>query len=110
MPTSAHTYALFIRTHWLDKLGLSVPKTWDEIKKVAHAFTFDDPDGNGKNNTYGFTMRLSTTRGYASAFFSSYIWQAGGNYLVETQAGKFKGALVSKTAKTLKILISGLAS
>jgi len=108
VPTSAHTYALFIRTDWLDKLGLAAPKTWDEIKKVAHAFTFDDPDGNGKNDTYGFTMPLSTTRGYASSFSSSYIWQAGGNYLVETQTGKFKGALDSKEAAEAMAFLRGM--
>lgn len=100
VPTSAHTYALFIRQDWLDKLGMKAPTTWDELKKVAHAFTFNDPDGNGKNDTYGFVMPLATTRGYASSFSSSYLWQAGGNYLVATQPGKFKAALDSKEAVT----------
>lgn len=73
VPTSGHTYALFIRKDWLSTLGIQPPKTGNDIKKVAHAFTFDDPDGNGKNDTYSFTMPLSTTRGYASSFSSSYL-------------------------------------
>ena len=93
VPTSAHTYALFIRQDWLNKLNLKAPTTWEELKNVAKAFTHDDPDGNGKNDTYGFTMPLATTRGYASSFSSSYLWQAGANYLVATQPGKFKAAL-----------------
>ncbi len=45
---------VLIRKDWLDKLGLSVPKTIDEYLDVMRAFTFKDPDGNGKNDTYGY--------------------------------------------------------
>ncbi|GAB2694463.1 extracellular solute-binding protein [Paenibacillus thermoaerophilus] len=45
-----------IRKDWLDNLGLEVPKNYDELKKVALAFTKDDPDRNGKNDTYGIAM------------------------------------------------------
>jgi putative aldouronate transport system substrate-binding protein len=45
---------LVIRKDWLDKLGLKMPTTLDELFEVCHAFTFKDPDGNGKNDTYGF--------------------------------------------------------
>jgi putative aldouronate transport system substrate-binding protein len=45
---------LVIRKDWLDKLGLAVPTTPDELFAVAEAFTTQDPDGNGQNDTYGF--------------------------------------------------------
>lgn len=45
----------YIRKDWLDNLGLSPPKTWDEFYKVLRAFTFDDPDGNGIDDTRGYT-------------------------------------------------------
>ncbi|MNI16770.1 Lipoprotein LipO precursor [compost metagenome] len=45
-----------IRKDWLDNLGLKMPTTYDELKKVAIAFTKDDPDKNGKNDTYGFGL------------------------------------------------------
>jgi len=45
-----------IRKDWLDKLGLPVPQSYEELKKTALAFTNDDPDGNGKNDTYGIAM------------------------------------------------------
>lgn len=48
------TDGLVIRKDWLDKLGLKVPKTTDELLAVAKAFTEKDPDGNGKADTYGF--------------------------------------------------------
>lgn len=46
----------YIRKDWLDNLGLKVPTTWNELYEVAKAFTFNDPDGNGKNDTVGFTL------------------------------------------------------
>jgi len=45
---------VLIRKDWLDKLGLSVPKTMDEYLDVMRAFTFKDPDGNRKDDTYGY--------------------------------------------------------
>ena len=42
-----------IRKDWLDKLGLEVPTTPEELLEVAVAFTEQDPDGNGQNDTYG---------------------------------------------------------
>lgn len=92
VPTSAQTFALFIRKDWREKVGLPQPKSWGDILTLAKAFTTQDPDGNGKNDTYGFIVPASTTRGYASWFMSSFIWQAGGDYVSE-KAGKFTGTL-----------------
>ncbi len=44
---------LYIRKDWLDNLKLEVPKTMDDLYKVLKAFTYNDPDGNGKNDTIG---------------------------------------------------------
>lgn len=46
---------IIMRQDWLDNLGLSYPTTLDEFKEVMRAFTFDDPDGDGQQNTYGWT-------------------------------------------------------
>lgn len=45
----------WIRKDWLEKLQLDPPTTIEEFKNVARAFTEDDPDGNGKRDTYGIT-------------------------------------------------------
>ncbi len=42
-----------IRQDWLDNLGLSMPETFDELYDVLYAFTYNDPDGNGVDDTYG---------------------------------------------------------
>jgi putative aldouronate transport system substrate-binding protein len=55
-------YGMIIRKDWLDNLGLQMPKTTDELYKVAKAFTENDPDKDGKQNTFGIqedsTMEL----------------------------------------------------
>lgn len=46
-------YGLFYRQDWLDKLGMKPPTTIDEYYEMLKAFTYNDPDGNGKQDTYG---------------------------------------------------------
>jgi putative aldouronate transport system substrate-binding protein len=62
---------VLIRKDWLDKLGLKVPTTTDEFLEVMKAFTFKDPDGNGKDDTYGFGAFLElrpTNEGLGTRF------------------------------------------
>ena len=52
---------LLIRKDWLDNLGLAVPKTLDDLYNCMYAFTYNDPDGNGRNDTYGFGAFLEVS-------------------------------------------------
>ena len=45
---------ILIRKDWLDKLGLQIPVTLEDYYNVMKAFTNEDPDGDGLNNTYGY--------------------------------------------------------
>lgn len=58
--TIVRNEGVIIRSDWLKKLGLSVPKTTAEYLEVMKAFTTRDPDGDGKANTYGFGAFLET--------------------------------------------------
>lgn len=58
-----------IRKDWLDKLGLKVPVTVEDYLAVAKAFTERDPDGNGKNDTYGFGLFPEWTVAFRDAGF-----------------------------------------
>lgn len=49
----ANSAGPIIRTDWLKKLNLEMPETLDELHDVLAAFTNNDPDGNGKKDTYG---------------------------------------------------------
>jgi putative aldouronate transport system substrate-binding protein len=44
----------YLRKDWLDKNNLSIPTNYDEFKNVLKVFS-DDPDKNGKKDTFGFT-------------------------------------------------------
>ena len=55
-PNSYDKWGFLINKKWLDKLGLKPPKTVAEFVEVCRAFTNNDPDGNGRNDTYGATF------------------------------------------------------
>ncbi|GIE95367.1 extracellular solute-binding protein [Paractinoplanes rishiriensis] len=44
------------RKDWLAKVGLPEPESVPDLYKVAKAFTEQDPDGNGKKDTYGLII------------------------------------------------------
>lgn len=47
---------IWIRKDWLEALSLDAPATMDELIQVANAFTKDDPNGSGRNDTYGIAL------------------------------------------------------
>ncbi len=55
MPTFVSDFSntIYVRQDWLDNLGMEQPTTIEEFEEMLRAFTEDDPDGNGKNDTYG---------------------------------------------------------
>ena len=46
---------LIVRKDWMEKLGIPEPKTEEDYINMAVAFAKGDPDGNGQNDTAGFT-------------------------------------------------------
>ncbi|MBW7452661.1 extracellular solute-binding protein [Paenibacillus sepulcri] len=65
---------IWIRTDWLKNLGLEPPKTMDDVMKIAEAFTKNDPDQNGVNDTYGLGLVKDLMGGFAGldGFFEGY--------------------------------------
>ena len=54
------------RKDWLDKLGIKkLPKTIEEYEEAFKRISQNDPDGNGKNDTYGLS-------GDMTAFYMSF--------------------------------------
>lgn len=93
----------FIRHDWLDKLGLDVPSTQQELVDTMIAFATQDPDGNGAADTFGFVFHkdLWGSQYSLEGFFNSYhaypnIWyeDESGNLIYGTvQAEPMKAAL-----------------
>lgn len=47
---------LSYRKDWADKLGLAAPETIEDVYQMLHAFAYQDPDGNGQDDTYGLVL------------------------------------------------------
>jgi putative aldouronate transport system substrate-binding protein len=70
-------YAFTYRKDWLTNVGLQQPKTIDDLYNMFKAFTNNDPDKNGVNDTYGLTMMIkndSLRPDFGVAFGSPYLW------------------------------------
>lgn len=74
---------IIIRKDWLDALGLQEPQTLDELIQVMKAFTTQDPDKNGKDDTFGFGVNNNV-----SGFGLLNIYRGGPNGW-EAKDGKF---------------------
>ncbi|OUS78127.1 hypothetical protein B1748_05025 [Paenibacillus sp. MY03] len=65
---------VIFRKDWLDRLGLQEPKTVEELIEVMYAFAKEDPDDNGKDDTFAFGV-TSGVNGFG--LFNS--WYGGAN-------------------------------
>ncbi len=61
IPRIRHTARMggIIRTDWLENLGMEMPTTIDELHDILYAFTYNDPDQNGVDDTIGVSMNDS---------------------------------------------------
>ncbi len=83
----------WIRGSWLENLDLEVPTNIEQLFDVMKAFTYDDPDQNGQNDTYGFvggiaqdgTISNSPVQGLG---LSNIMWLFGVNpHKIEIENG-----------------------
>ncbi|MEV5558570.1 sugar ABC transporter substrate-binding protein [Nonomuraea wenchangensis] len=88
-PFSAQAFALIVRKDWREKVGMEPPATWEDLAKLAVAFTEKDPDGNGQKDTSGLVAPAGTKRGYASWYASSLIYANGADFLKANGPGKY---------------------
>lgn len=51
-----------VRKSWLDKVGEKFPTTWTDVQRVAVKFRENDPDGDGKANTFGMALQAAKPR------------------------------------------------
>lgn len=79
-----------VRQDWLDNVGLSIPDdgivTLDEFQEILKRFTLNDPDKNGKNDTFGFAASLNDT-GYLEPII---VWPFGINGWQKAQGGPYQ--------------------
>lgn len=88
-----------IRTDWLENLGLEMPETIEELHDILYAFTYNDPDQNGQNDTFGFSMQASDLK-TVTTLLSIYMggcntWQVNedGSFTAEYETEVYQQAL-----------------
>lgn len=77
---------VILRKDWLDALEMEEPGTLDELYEVLRRFTYEDPDQNGMQDTFGLADRNELVYG-AFKTLSSYFgtpnnWAVERNQLV----------------------------
>ena len=74
-----------IRADWLENVGITdfvegKPVTLDQMTEILRKFTFDDPDGNGIDDTFGLGV-YGSGEGNMDVFFGATFGLGGwGNY------------------------------
>lgn len=106
---------MFINKTWLDKLGLQMPTTWDELENVLDAFKTQDPNGNGKADEVPMNIRslgfglwsplvLMNSEGVVTSFMGGGASEQG--YYVDN--GKVKSYYTSDALKDVVSYLHGL--
>lgn len=96
---------LWIRKDWLDKLKLPEPKTMKDVLTISEAFTTQDPDQNGKKDTYGLAITKDLYNGVMGleGFFAGY--HAYPNMWIDDGSGKLVwGSTLPEVKQGLQVL------
>ncbi|WP_353952250.1 ABC transporter substrate-binding protein [Knoellia sp. S7-12] len=79
---------LYINKAWLDKLGLTMPKTIDEYHAALQAFKTKDPNGNGKDDEIPLSFRTDSFCANPSDLIAALGGQVDNNEHRIVQDGK----------------------
>lgn len=92
---------LYVRADWLKNLNLKAPKTMADVLKISKAFTHNDPDKNGKNDTYGLALEKGLVGGYAdlNGFMEGYHAYVDNAFLKDA-SGNLVSGLIQPQVKT----------
>lgn len=85
---------IMVRNDWIKKVGGKVPKTPEDALELCKQFTENDPDGNGKKDTYGL---FGAGIGVFNALL--YTYDASVNNDIIIRDGKVTSTLLSPYMK-----------
>jgi putative aldouronate transport system substrate-binding protein len=74
-----------VRQDWLDNLGLKMPTNLTEFEDMLKKFTLNDPDKDGKANTYGLSTDSTGYGGTFEMIFGAYGIQKGQSFLKDNK-------------------------
>ncbi|GAA3413549.1 extracellular solute-binding protein [Paenibacillus hodogayensis] len=95
-------YLMYGRKDWLDRLGLKPPTTLDEYYSVIKAFAERDPDGNGKPNTVGLSIRENL--GGTGPMFGAFGTQVSLTAWYEREGRLVNGTVLPETKEALAFM------
>lgn len=72
--TAASSMAVFYRADWASAMGKTWEgsPSWEQFMDLLNAYTYNDPDGNGKADIWGMTTSGSGLGGLYDIFFASF--------------------------------------
>ncbi|XEC93004.1 extracellular solute-binding protein [Paenibacillus tarimensis] len=89
---------------WLENIGYSEPpKTLEEFEDVLTKFTKNDPDKNGKNDTYGMSARGKLPIQMFTSVFSAHAVNPY-QFKLDAEGKVTWGAITEETRTALKLL------
>ncbi len=94
------TQVLWVRTDWLKKLNLPEPKNMQDVFKIAEAFTFNDPDGNQKADTFGLGVNKDLWGVYAALEGFCNGFHAYPNIWIKDKSGNLVYGSIQPEMKT----------
>ena len=89
-------FLMGIRKDWLDNLGLEMPETWAELTEIARAFTYDDPDGDGEDNTWGYALATNFAHSQLPYTHFGVVVQRGENMVLDNDGTINFGLMTDK--------------
>jgi len=96
---------IWIRTDWLEHLGLQPPKTIADVLAISKAFKEKDPDQNGQNDTYGLGITKDLWGGAMGLEGFMAAYNAYPNMWIENGEGELVfGSVQPEVKKSLQIL------
>lgn len=78
----------WINVEWLNKLGLDMPSTTEELKTALLAFKNGDPNGNGEADEIPMSFILNNGNEDMNFLFGSFGFGDNGDHTVVTNDGK----------------------
>lgn len=96
---------IWIRTDWLEHLGLQPPKTIADVLVISKAFKEKDPDQNGQDDTYGLAITKDLWGGAMGLEGFMAAYNAYPNMWIENGDGELVfGSVQPEVKKSLQIL------
>lgn len=83
------------RTDWLENVGITeIPRTLEEFEDAFYKFTTEDPDQNGKNDTYGLSETgIRTIYGAFGSYRGKWLLDDNGQVVYGDVKPEMKQAL-----------------